>query len=233
MANSRDSRDPSDHLHTSYNDTSRYHMNSQNTNRRFADREYHGRLQHHDVIRSESWIPASPHRNSDSAPLLVELFCHFHHSIPHTIMSPINRIPMPASSLRNILSHPPRPSHTARALQTTRNYSITKDWKGSPTEAHAKERAKKGDSFDVHAAPAASGMQERDVNEGIADDTKSQGMTERGGRKQAKKAKEEHPAAPEPIIGMNDERAEVCAFFLFLRGGFQILIGLVSQKGDN
>lgn len=51
------------------------------------------------------------------------------------------------------------------------------------------------------------------MNEGIADDTKSQGMTERGGRKQAQKTKEEHPAAPEPIIGMNDERAEVTAFF--------------------
>lgn len=54
------------------------------------------------------------------------------------------------------------------------------------------------------------------MNEGIADNTKSQGMTERGGRKQARKAKEEHPAAPEPIIGMNDERAEVFAFFTSL-----------------
>lgn len=131
-------------------------------------------------------------------------------------MSSINRISMTASTLRNILSHPPRPSYTARTLQITRSYSITKEWKGSQPEEHTKERAKRGDAVDVHAAPSTSGMQEREVNEGIADNTKSQGMTERGGRKQARKAKEEHPAAPEPIIGMNDERAEVFAFFTSL-----------------
>lgn len=131
-------------------------------------------------------------------------------------MSSLNRISMKAPTLRNILSHPPRPSYTARTLQTTRNYSITKDWEGAKAEEHTKERAKRGDTFDVHAEPSISGMQEREVNEGVADNTKSQGMTERGGRKQARKAKEEHPAAPEPIIGMNDERAQVFAFFPLL-----------------
>jgi hypothetical protein len=59
-------------------------------------------------------------------------------------------------------------------------------------------------------------MKERERNEGIADDTKQQGTTERGGRKHGQKAKEEHPAAPEPVIGMNDERARVRGDFFRL-----------------
>lgn len=58
------------------------------------------------------------------------------------------------------------------------------------------------------------------MNEGVADNTKSQATTERGGRKQERKAKEEHPAAPKPIIGMNDERAQVNALSPFFSGGF-------------
>lgn len=85
-----------------------------------------------------------------------------------------------------------------------RNYSIFKEWKGS--DENTVERSKKGDTTDVEAKSSASGMQERKTYEGVADESKSQGMTERGGSKHGKKAKEEHPKAPEPIIGMNDER---------------------------
>ncbi|KAJ5167079.1 uncharacterized protein N7482_005860 [Penicillium canariense] len=90
----------------------------------------------------------------------------------------------------------------------TRNKSISKPWEGSQPEEHTIKRAKEGEAEDPATAGASSGMKEREVNEGVADSTKSQGMTERGGRKHSKKAKKEHPAAPEPIIGMNDERAE-------------------------
>ncbi|KAJ5771375.1 uncharacterized protein N7511_003426 [Penicillium nucicola] len=89
-----------------------------------------------------------------------------------------------------------------------RQYSLKKDWKGSSTDEHAVRRAKSGDTADIPSSASLSGMNERRLNEGVADDTKSQGMTERGGSKQGKKAKEEHPNAPEPIIGMNDERAQ-------------------------
>lgn len=91
-------------------------------------------------------------------------------------------------------------------------YSIFEGWKGSSTHDSAPERAGKGDKDDPAAEASAAGMEERYVNEGIPDATKSQGTTERGGRKHGKKAKEEHPNAPEPIIGMNDERAEVSPF---------------------
>ncbi|KAJ5493817.1 hypothetical protein N7463_009904 [Penicillium fimorum] len=88
----------------------------------------------------------------------------------------------------------------------SRHYSIYEDWKGSSAEEHTRKRAEKGDAEDVHSEAAATGLSERKTNQGLADDTKSQGITERGGTKYGKKAKEEHPKAPEPIIGMNDER---------------------------
>ena len=98
-----------------------------------------------------------------------------------------------------------------------RHQSITKPWKGAGTEEHNIPRAKRGDTKDPFASASASGVEEREVNEGIADTTKSQGTTERGGRKAASKAKKDHPAAPEPIIGMNDERGEVRELFNCLR----------------
>ncbi|CAG8908159.1 unnamed protein product [Penicillium egyptiacum] len=96
-----------------------------------------------------------------------------------------------------------------RAPLGLRNYSIFEDWKGSSAEDHTSRRSKKGDTEDVHSEAAASGFKERRTNQGLADETKSRGMTERGGIKYGKKAKEEHPKAPEPVIGMNDERSKV------------------------
>lgn len=130
-----------------------------------------------------------------------------------------------SSTLRNLISsHPPRPSLTA--LRNTRHYSLSEEWEGSKPEENTKERAKRGETADVHAAAGASGMQERERNEGVADETKSQGMTERGGHKHGRKAKEEHPAAPEPIIGMNDERAQVCdaPLSLLVRYGVRLML---------
>lgn len=94
-----------------------------------------------------------------------------------------------------------------------RHQSVTKPWKGAGTEEHSIRRAKRGDTKDPSASAVASGVEEREVNEWIADTTKSQGTTERGGRKAESKAKNDHPAAPEPIIGMNDERGQVRVLF--------------------
>ncbi|KAJ5682538.1 hypothetical protein N7462_005703 [Penicillium macrosclerotiorum] len=91
---------------------------------------------------------------------------------------------------------------------SSRVYSLPKDWKGTQPEESTIKRAKAGDATDPSAAATAAGMKEREVNEGVADDSKSQGTTERGGRKHGEKAKREHPKAPEPIIGMNDERGQ-------------------------
>lgn len=94
--------------------------------------------------------------------------------------------------------------------RSARCQSVTKPWKGSHTEEHSISRAKRGDAKDPSASAAASGIEEKNVNEGIADNTKSQATTQRGGRQQETRAKKEHPAAPKPIIGMNDERGGVC-----------------------
>lgn len=91
--------------------------------------------------------------------------------------------------------------------------SVTKPWKGSQPDEHSIPRAKRGDTKDPSASAVASGLEERDINEGIADDTKSQATTERGGRKEERKAKKDHPVAPEPILGMNDERGGVWIIF--------------------
>ncbi|KAJ5097441.1 hypothetical protein N7456_008162 [Penicillium angulare] len=118
--------------------------------------------------------------------------------------------------LGNILAHQ-RPSLLPRqqiarpamyASGGVRHESITNKWKGASTDDHTIQRSKRGDTHDPTADAAAAGMKEREVNEGIADRSKSQGTTQRGGVAQGRKAKQEHPAAPEPIIGMNDERAQ-------------------------
>jgi hypothetical protein len=95
---------------------------------------------------------------------------------------------------------------------SVRNYSISKEWKG--TEKHTTERSKNGDTADIHASSSASGMKERETHGGVADATRSQATTETGGTKHGKKAKQEHPNAPEPIIGMNDERSKVSSYGL-------------------
>lgn len=69
-------------------------------------------------------------------------------------------------------------------------------------------RAAKDDLTDPQTEGAAKGRAERQENWGIADSTMSGAMTERDLGRNAKRAKEEHPKSPEPIIGMNDERGQ-------------------------
>lgn len=106
--------------------------------------------------------------------------------------------------------HPP----FLRAQFGVRHYSIFEDWKGSSAENHTRKRSEKGDTEDIHSEAAASGLKERKTNQGLADETKSHGMTERGGTKYGREAKKEYPKAPEPVIGMNDERPKVSSIEL-------------------
>lgn len=89
------------------------------------------------------------------------------------------------------------------------------DWKGSSTQDHATNRASRNDITDPAVEGVARGKEERKENIGIADATKSGATTERDLGKNSKRAKEENPKAPEPIIGMSDERGHVStSFFL-------------------
>lgn len=79
-----------------------------------------------------------------------------------------------------------------------------------PPNEHALDRTKRNsDTTDPETAASGQGMADREANEGLANRTQSQATTERGGVGFERKAKEEHPRAPEPVIGMNDERAQV------------------------
>jgi hypothetical protein len=91
---------------------------------------------------------------------------------------------------------------------------MTDRWSGASTEDHTINKAKKGDTTDPQAEAAAFGQQEREENRGIADRTKSQATTERDLGRNNKRAKEDHPKAPEPIIGMNDEKGQVSLYSL-------------------
>lgn len=85
---------------------------------------------------------------------------------------------------------------------------------GTSDEEHAVNRIAKHDATDPETEASNEGLSEREESEGIANGNKSQATTERGGLASQRKAKVEHPKAPEPVIGMNDERAQVSFFFL-------------------
>ncbi|RJE19802.1 hypothetical protein PHISCL_07854 [Aspergillus sclerotialis] len=133
------------------------------------------------------------------------------------------RIPNPSSKLPSILiPRPPRlcilpvRSVLQPAVYFTPNQvharlkgSVADEkWTGSSTSDHTVNRVRKHDETDPETAASAYSIKERDDSHNIADDSKSQATTERDGLKYGRKAKEEHPKAPEPVIGMNDERAE-------------------------
>ncbi|KAH8426271.1 uncharacterized protein LDX57_004018 [Aspergillus melleus] len=125
---------------------------------------------------------------------------------------PINpRLPAITSLLRNApipRASPPYVLSLRSVGQKRFEGILAPEWKGTGAEDHASQRTKKGDNTDPTTDSSGAGMQEREESEGVRNDAKSQATTERGGLQHGKQAKKEHPKAPEPIIGMNDERAQ-------------------------
>jgi hypothetical protein len=70
-------------------------------------------------------------------------------------------------------------------------------WTGRRPDEHAVNRT---DEKDVQSKPSHQGMREKDQGE-----SNSRGISEEGGEDN-KKAEQEKPDAPRPVIGMNDER---------------------------
>lgn len=70
-------------------------------------------------------------------------------------------------------------------------------WTGRTPEDHAVNRT---DEQDVQSQPSQQGMREKKKG-----DSHSHGIAEKGGEYN-KKAEEDKPQAPKPVIGMNDER---------------------------
>ncbi len=76
----------------------------------------------------------------------------------------------------------------------------TPGWEGRPKEDHAVNRS----PHDPEAQSAQEGMKEHEqLKEG------SQAISRKDERDNNKRAKEDHPEAPEPVIGMNEERGSV------------------------
>lgn len=137
-------------------------------------------------------------------------------------------VPSPTLSLRRYLvPSPPRPyvlplrsivqpaslitpqSVRARFQSSSGKNPPFQEWTGTSQRDHAVNRAKEGDTTDPEVQGAAFSREERKESEGIADSTKSQATTQRDHRQNNPRAKKDHPKAPEPVIGMNDERGEV------------------------
>lgn len=105
-------------------------------------------------------------------------------------------------------------------LDTGRRYKGTGEvnrWQGAGKEDQVLNKRKQGDAWDEQAINATAGREEREKNEKNTDATTSQqGVTESDQRGSNEKAKKEHPKAPGPVIGMNDEKGSVSRHRVFI-----------------
>jgi hypothetical protein len=76
------------------------------------------------------------------------------------------------------------------------------EWHGRKTNEHVANRK---DELDVQSGASQSGHRER----ASGDEKQSQATTEKDSGNQNEQAKKDHPEAPGPVIGMNDERGQV------------------------
>lgn len=107
-----------------------------------------------------------------------------------------------SSSLRLVRNHHTRtPSLTQIRLASAGSHTGSK-WHGRETEEHAVNRK---DELDVQASASQSGGRER----ASGDERQSQASTEKDSGNQNEQAKKDHPEAPSPVIGMNDERGQM------------------------
>lgn len=95
--------------------------------------------------------------------------------------------------------HRVNPTSQARNLSTTPSLSIKNDEK---TNVILNSK----DTHNVQKDASESGLKERAKGE----QSGSSAINERDEKNSNAKAKEEHPEAPGPVLGMNDERGGVC-----------------------
>ena len=106
-----------------------------------------------------------------------------------------------------------RPAQMLRTATLLRPYSSVhpsssnnSGWSGRPAEEHVTRHP---ETPNAHAEASKAGKEERAAALAEGAEGKSQATTERDHGSHNKKAKEEHPEAPGPVIGMNDERGGV------------------------
>ncbi|KAL8712721.1 MAG: hypothetical protein Q9225_006890 [Loekoesia sp. 1 TL-2023] len=102
------------------------------------------------------------------------------------------------------LSRLPRSLHTLRPFSTSLlRPANSSSWEGRQPSEHATNRK---DELDVQSGASKSGARQRandDEHEG------SSATSQKDPSNQNEKAKKDHPEAPGPVIGMNDERGGV------------------------
>ena len=108
-----------------------------------------------------------------------------------------------------VRTRPPTISTLTKAslLSTTRP-RFASGWEGRKPEEHATNRK---DELDVQSSAAESGKRER-----ASGSEQSSATNEKDHGNQNEKAKKDHPEAPGPVLGMNDERGSVGVMFLGL-----------------
>lgn len=114
--------------------------------------------------------------------------------------------------LRTPKTRIPIAAHVARARtfsSTSPGFSST--WKGRQADEHVTNSK---DDLNVHSSASGSGKQER--ASGSEHSSSSAAISEKDHGDQNAKAKKDHPEAPGPVIGMNDERGGVSFFFLWV-----------------
>ncbi|KAI4200772.1 MAG: hypothetical protein LQ350_003680 [Teloschistes chrysophthalmus] len=106
-----------------------------------------------------------------------------------------------ARLLRTPIHHPIH-HHPIRTLKTTPSLLANNDpsWSGRQPSEHVTNRT---DELDVQSGASKSGARQRaEEDEHVGSSATSQ----KDPGNQNEKAKQDHPEAPGPVIGMNDER---------------------------
>ncbi|KAF2686695.1 hypothetical protein K458DRAFT_416050 [Lentithecium fluviatile CBS 122367] len=91
------------------------------------------------------------------------------------------------------------PSTVSHSVSLSTNSKTTTDQ--YPDDKHSTSKVKKGDDLDIQSSNAKAGMDSAKNNSSGGNAT--EGSDSAGG---VAKAKREHPEAPDPAIGMQDER---------------------------
>ena len=97
--------------------------------------------------------------------------------------------------------------HLLRSITQSRNFaaatvlSATKDWDGRQPQDHV---TNSDNELDIQSSASKSGKQQRAENS-----HPTSAATEKDTGNNNEQAKKDHPEAPGPVIGMNDERGAV------------------------
>ena len=98
-------------------------------------------------------------------------------------------------------------TRTSFCIIQAQNASTTKDWQGRQPSEHVTNQK---DDLNIHASASQSGQGDRMKDAHSSSDSgQSQATTEKDKGGQNAQAKRDHPEAPGPVIGMNDERGGV------------------------